>query len=203
MKLMHFLMGLNDAYIKIRSNILSREPLPDVRNAYAIISSEESHKVVSDSGTSQKSQSSVFIANVPNRGNFQRSHTSANASRPSNVTRSSDSGNMRPNGGSTLVCEDCGFNAINGFDMPLPVAVCSGLVNPLAPRKASLVVHHLLLHHLCLLSSSLLESLYEVFHKSFQAIFSGFQNLLEQKSHLVILVVKLSVDFFKAQSSYS
>ncbi|GKA40699.1 hypothetical protein Tco_0733292 [Tanacetum coccineum] len=27
--------------------------------------------------------------------------------------------------------------AINGFDMPLPVAVCSGLVNPLAPRKAN------------------------------------------------------------------
>ncbi|GJU33229.1 hypothetical protein Tco_1176818 [Tanacetum coccineum] len=25
--------------------------------------------------------------------------------------------------------------AMNGFDMPLPVAVCSGLVNPLAPRK--------------------------------------------------------------------
>ncbi|GKE77499.1 hypothetical protein Tco_1543619, partial [Tanacetum coccineum] len=25
--------------------------------------------------------------------------------------------------------------AINGFDMPLPVAVYSGLVNPLAPRK--------------------------------------------------------------------
>ncbi|GJT82804.1 reverse transcriptase domain-containing protein [Tanacetum coccineum] len=28
--------------------------------------------------------------------------------------------------------------AINGFDMPLPVAVCSGLVNPLAPRKGHL-----------------------------------------------------------------
>ncbi|GKA64552.1 hypothetical protein Tco_0764259 [Tanacetum coccineum] len=27
--------------------------------------------------------------------------------------------------------------AINGFDMPLPVAVCSGLVNPLAPRKGA------------------------------------------------------------------
>ncbi|GJR37491.1 hypothetical protein Tco_1213175 [Tanacetum coccineum] len=27
------------------------------------------------------------------------------------------------------------IKAINGFDMPLPVAVCSGLVNPLAPRK--------------------------------------------------------------------
>ncbi|GJW46332.1 hypothetical protein Tco_0077978 [Tanacetum coccineum] len=29
--------------------------------------------------------------------------------------------------------------AINGFDMPLPVAVCSGLVNPLAPRKVHLI----------------------------------------------------------------
>ncbi|GJU73901.1 hypothetical protein Tco_1265306, partial [Tanacetum coccineum] len=27
--------------------------------------------------------------------------------------------------------------AINGFDVPLPVAICSGLVNPLAPRKGS------------------------------------------------------------------
>ncbi|GJR23738.1 hypothetical protein Tco_0972265 [Tanacetum coccineum] len=35
--------------------------------------------------------------------------------------------------------------AINGFDMPLPVAVCSGLVNPLAPRKGKATVantHH-------------------------------------------------------------
>ncbi|GJY76334.1 hypothetical protein Tco_0481450 [Tanacetum coccineum] len=30
MKLMQFLMGLDDAYMQIRSNILSREPLPDV-----------------------------------------------------------------------------------------------------------------------------------------------------------------------------
>ncbi|GJW05778.1 hypothetical protein Tco_1568201 [Tanacetum coccineum] len=31
-------------------------------------------------------------------------------------------------------------HAINGFDMPLPVAVCSGLVNPLAPRKVNSLV---------------------------------------------------------------
>ncbi|GJT01806.1 putative reverse transcriptase domain-containing protein [Tanacetum coccineum] len=30
--------------------------------------------------------------------------------------------------------------AINGFDMPLPVAVCSGLVNPLAPRKVRFIM---------------------------------------------------------------
>ncbi|GKD48482.1 ribonuclease H-like domain-containing protein [Tanacetum coccineum] len=41
MKLMQFLMGLDDTYMQIRSSILSGETLPDVRSAYAIISSEE------------------------------------------------------------------------------------------------------------------------------------------------------------------
>ncbi|GJV22769.1 ribonuclease H-like domain-containing protein [Tanacetum coccineum] len=48
-KLMQFLMGLDDTYMQIRSFILSRETLPDVRSAYAIISSEESHRVASGS----------------------------------------------------------------------------------------------------------------------------------------------------------
>nr|GEU62915.1 ribonuclease H-like domain-containing protein [Tanacetum cinerariifolium] len=66
MKLMQFLMGLDNSYMQIRSSILSRDPLPDVRGAYAIISSEESHRVVSSSNsrTSQRSQSSVFNSTV-------------------------------------------------------------------------------------------------------------------------------------------
>ncbi|GJY55455.1 ribonuclease H-like domain-containing protein, partial [Tanacetum coccineum] len=47
-KLMQFLMGLDDSYMQIRSYILSREVLPDVRSAYATISSEKSHRVASD-----------------------------------------------------------------------------------------------------------------------------------------------------------
>ncbi|GJS40592.1 ribonuclease H-like domain-containing protein [Tanacetum coccineum] len=39
LKLMQFLMGLDDSYMKIRSSILSRETMPDVRSAYATISS--------------------------------------------------------------------------------------------------------------------------------------------------------------------
>nr|GEU34005.1 ribonuclease H-like domain-containing protein [Tanacetum cinerariifolium] len=60
------LEGLDECYMQIRSNILSRDVLPDVRNAYAIISSKESHRVISSSssGTSQRSQSSVFNSNV-------------------------------------------------------------------------------------------------------------------------------------------
>ncbi|GJT35936.1 putative RNA-directed DNA polymerase [Tanacetum coccineum] len=112
MKLMQFLMGLDDSYMQIRSNILSRDPLPDVRGAYAIISSEESHRVVSSSsvGTSQRSQSSVFNSSVNNRGFTQRPPTSGNSSRPNNVNRPSGNGNRRTSGGPTLVCEHCGFN---------------------------------------------------------------------------------------------
>ncbi|GJS75100.1 ribonuclease H-like domain-containing protein [Tanacetum coccineum] len=47
MKLIQFLMGHDDSYIQIRSFILSREVLPDVRSAYATIFSEESHRVAS------------------------------------------------------------------------------------------------------------------------------------------------------------
>ncbi|GJT14716.1 hypothetical protein Tco_0873422 [Tanacetum coccineum] len=37
---------------------------------------------------------------------------------------------------SPLATRKVHVHAMNGFEMPLPVAVCSGLVNPLAPRKA-------------------------------------------------------------------
>nr|GEV58451.1 ribonuclease H-like domain-containing protein [Tanacetum cinerariifolium] len=49
-QLMQFLMGLDDSYMQIRSNILSRDPLPDAKRAYALISSEEYHRVVTGSG---------------------------------------------------------------------------------------------------------------------------------------------------------
>ncbi|GKA21406.1 ribonuclease H-like domain-containing protein [Tanacetum coccineum] len=72
MKLMKFLMGLDDSYMKIRSSILSREILPDVRSAYATVSSEESHRVVAGSidGSFQRNQASAFVSNVPNKVNF-------------------------------------------------------------------------------------------------------------------------------------
>ncbi|GKD81761.1 hypothetical protein Tco_1348600, partial [Tanacetum coccineum] len=74
MKLMQFLMGLDDCYMQIRSNIVSRDEVPDVRSAYAIISTKESYRDISSSGvgTSQRSQSSVFSSSVGNMSNAQR-----------------------------------------------------------------------------------------------------------------------------------
>nr|GEV02173.1 ribonuclease H-like domain-containing protein [Tanacetum cinerariifolium] len=106
MKLMQFLMALDDSYMQIKSSILSREVLPNVRSAYAIIYSGEYHRVASGSivGSSERNQDYAFVSNVPNRGNVQRNQSSNNGPKPSNVN------NNRRNGGSRLVCEKFGFN---------------------------------------------------------------------------------------------
>ncbi|GJQ99670.1 ribonuclease H-like domain-containing protein [Tanacetum coccineum] len=119
LKLMQFLMGLDDSYMKIRSSILSREVLPDVRSAYVTISSEESHRVAVGSlaGSSQRNQASTFVSNVPNSKKFQRSNQnfSIGPSRPNNFNNNRQGGgsglnNNRQGGGSGVVCENCGFN---------------------------------------------------------------------------------------------
>ncbi|XP_071695572.1 uncharacterized protein [Rutidosis leptorrhynchoides] len=43
-KLMQFLMGLDECYHAVRSNILTREKLPSVQTAFSIVSREESHR---------------------------------------------------------------------------------------------------------------------------------------------------------------
>ncbi|GJV62339.1 ribonuclease H-like domain-containing protein [Tanacetum coccineum] len=39
-----FLMGLDDCYQPVRTALLTRDPLPDVKDAYATVSREESHR---------------------------------------------------------------------------------------------------------------------------------------------------------------
>ncbi|GAV90097.1 UBN2_3 domain-containing protein, partial [Cephalotus follicularis] len=43
-KLLQFLMGLNDSYGNIRSQILLLSPLPTIGQAFSLISQEESHR---------------------------------------------------------------------------------------------------------------------------------------------------------------
>ncbi|XP_076949829.1 uncharacterized protein LOC143622620 [Bidens hawaiensis] len=58
-KLMQFLMGLHDAYQPIRTTLLTKDPLPSVKAAFATISSDESHRGVV---SSSKGQPTVFNA---------------------------------------------------------------------------------------------------------------------------------------------
>nr|GEY76545.1 ribonuclease H-like domain-containing protein [Tanacetum cinerariifolium] len=120
LKLMQFLMGLDDSYMQIRSSILSRETLLDVRSSYATISSEESYRVAIGSivGSYKRKQASVFVSSVPYSQNFQRNNQNFNTgpSRPNNMNNSNRQGggsglnNNRPSGGSGVMCENCDFN---------------------------------------------------------------------------------------------
>ncbi|KAJ0441169.1 putative RNA-directed DNA polymerase [Helianthus annuus] len=51
-KLMQFLMGLDDVYQSVRTNLLTREPLPTVKVAFSVVSREESHRL-SSTGSKQ------------------------------------------------------------------------------------------------------------------------------------------------------
>ncbi|GJX42376.1 hypothetical protein Tco_0257366 [Tanacetum coccineum] len=49
MKSMQFLMGLDDCYQSVRSSLLTREPLPEVKGAYTSASKDESHRGIHES----------------------------------------------------------------------------------------------------------------------------------------------------------
>ncbi|GJY84938.1 ribonuclease H-like domain-containing protein [Tanacetum coccineum] len=108
-----FLMGLDDTYMQLRSNILAREPLPDAKGVYVLISREESHRAIvigSGVGSSQRTRPFVFNSSVNNKGSTQRSQIPGNTSRPNSVSRPSNNGNRMVAGGPTMVYEHCRFN---------------------------------------------------------------------------------------------
>ncbi|GJU12053.1 ribonuclease H-like domain-containing protein [Tanacetum coccineum] len=99
-KLMQFLMGLNDVFQPIRSSLLSRETLPDVKDAFAIVFKEESHTgLASSSGSVTKTQVLSFVAKSNNWSNNGNKKTDNNK-------RFENSGNNRgPN--PNLHCTNC------------------------------------------------------------------------------------------------
>ncbi|KAL4591437.1 hypothetical protein LXL04_004402 [Taraxacum kok-saghyz] len=97
LKLMQFLMGLDDSYSAIKSNILMQDPLPSVRVAFSIVSREESHKGVKNCFVSNKGQTSAFASKNVDSNKFQR-----NSGNQSN-TNTSNNSNFK-----NLVCKHCG-----------------------------------------------------------------------------------------------
>ncbi|GJW82025.1 putative RNA-directed DNA polymerase [Tanacetum coccineum] len=101
-KLMQFLMGLNDVFQPIKSSLLARVTLPDVKDAFAIISREESHRGIasSSSGSVTKPQVSSFVAKS----------NSWNNSRNKKINNNKKIGNSTNNRGPNpnLHCTNCG-----------------------------------------------------------------------------------------------
>ncbi|GKB23924.1 RNA-directed DNA polymerase [Tanacetum coccineum] len=103
MKLMQFLMGLNDIYQLIRSSLLTREILPEVKDAFVIVVREESHRgIPHTSAKSDKPQASVFIFitndNKKNNGNGNWNNDNTN-------NGNGNSGNRENY--NNLLCKNC------------------------------------------------------------------------------------------------
>ena len=108
-KLMQFLMGLDDVYLPIRSSILTTDPLPSVKTAFSIVSREESHRGVSNSNnTGLKTQTSAYFSRTPE-----------NKRKPGFRT-------------SPLVCKHCG---VNGHTVELTVTLLKDVLNSLVFQR--------------------------------------------------------------------
>ncbi|KAJ0609721.1 putative RNA-directed DNA polymerase [Helianthus annuus] len=71
-KLMQFLMGLDDVYQPVRTNLLTREPFPSVKVAFSIVSREESHRL---SSNGSKGQNVSFVTKSGQSFDFRRKNT--------------------------------------------------------------------------------------------------------------------------------
>ncbi|GKE41420.1 hypothetical protein Tco_1468704, partial [Tanacetum coccineum] len=89
MKLMQFLMNLDDCYQPTRSALLTRDPLLDVKDAYTTVSREESHRGVPETfGVSEtKMNANSFTAKTfNNNNNTKRSFDNNNNNTRGNVS---------------------------------------------------------------------------------------------------------------------
>nr|GEW99095.1 putative reverse transcriptase, RNA-dependent DNA polymerase, Gag-polypeptide of LTR copia-type [Tanacetum cinerariifolium] len=79
MKLMQFLMGLDDYYQSVRSVLLTRDPLPDIKDAYTIVFREESHRGILE--PSNVTESKINATSFATKGfNSSASQTSSSTS---------------------------------------------------------------------------------------------------------------------------
>ncbi|XP_022040080.1 uncharacterized protein LOC110942612 [Helianthus annuus] len=59
-KLMQFLMGLDDVYQPVRTNLLTREEFPSVKVAFSVVSREESHRLSSSGSKGFKKRTNTI-----------------------------------------------------------------------------------------------------------------------------------------------
>nr|GEV00728.1 actin-binding, cofilin/tropomyosin type [Tanacetum cinerariifolium] len=67
--LMQFLIRFNDVYQPVRSNLLARDPLHDVKDAFAIVSMEESHRGLAPGKQYVKNMSAAYVFRTNNNNN--------------------------------------------------------------------------------------------------------------------------------------
>ncbi|GJT48931.1 putative RNA-directed DNA polymerase [Tanacetum coccineum] len=109
MRLMQFLMGLDDVYQPIRSSILTREILPEAKDAFLIISREESHRGIPASSVKSENASSVK-SEKPQVSAFVSRFNNNNKKRNTGFWSNGNNGTFGNKGNyDSLLCKNCGL----------------------------------------------------------------------------------------------
>ncbi|GJX90484.1 ribonuclease H-like domain-containing protein [Tanacetum coccineum] len=106
LKLMQFLMGLDDCYQPVRTALLTRDPLPDVKDAYATVSREEFHRGIPETSEAIDTKMNA-ISFAAKSYNQNKSGNTNNFNRNNNRGNGTNHLNRGPN--LNLVCKNCGF----------------------------------------------------------------------------------------------
>ncbi|GJY67290.1 hypothetical protein Tco_0469528 [Tanacetum coccineum] len=99
LKLMQFVMGLDDVYTPIRSTILTTEPLHTIKEAFSLLSMDESYRTMHSRGSEVKGSTSAFSS----RPNDNKGNTSFVPRSGNNRNRFNNSNARNPG----LVCKNC------------------------------------------------------------------------------------------------
>nr|GEV49774.1 ribonuclease H-like domain-containing protein [Tanacetum cinerariifolium] len=106
-KLMQFLMGLNDVYQPIRSSILTRKVLPEAKDAFVIISREESHRGIPN--TSVKTDKPQVLAFNTKFNDANKRKCSGNWSNGNSSRNWSNGNNANKGNYNSLLCKNYGL----------------------------------------------------------------------------------------------
>nr|GFC33521.1 hypothetical protein [Tanacetum cinerariifolium] len=101
---MQFVMGLDDIYAPIRSTLLTTELLPTVKEAFSLLSRDESHKNIHSGGSGVKSGSSAFVSKVDNKESVFFAAKSVDNRKRFNNNNNNTVRNP------SLVCKHCNMN---------------------------------------------------------------------------------------------
>nr|GEW07405.1 hypothetical protein [Tanacetum cinerariifolium] len=99
-KLTQGLMGLDESYLAIKSN-LTKEALPSVKTAFSVISGEESHRNVTSVGTTKPAATAFVAKTFDNKKKFNNNYKGSG----SNSNSNSNNNNKGPN--PNLKCTNC------------------------------------------------------------------------------------------------
>ncbi|GJR81780.1 ribonuclease H-like domain-containing protein [Tanacetum coccineum] len=102
MKLMQFIMELDDCYQSVRSSLITRDPLPEVKDAYTIVFKKESHRGILESSNVSESKLNATSFAAKSFNVNKRSNNDSNSRRSTNFNN-----NRGPN--PNLACKNYGM----------------------------------------------------------------------------------------------